>query len=1077
MALEKSKILKSAEKYVATGKISQAIEEYEKILKENPKDWIVMIQVGDLYLKVNKTAEAIEYFQKVADHYYADGFFLKAIAIFKRINKIEPNLTVICIKLADLYLKQGLTMDAKSQLQTVAHHYLSKNQSKDAVQTLQKLIEIEPQNLKTRNDLAKTYQKEGMVPEAIKEYLEISDQLTGKNLMKESLAVLETAYKLDPRNTGILRKILSFYSENQEPGKAAVLLEEAVRLDPTNPEVLGMLAESYADHNQFDKAHQTIDRAIQTSPKKEPLWKTKGDICLKSGDLEGTFFQYSQVVDRLVQRKEPVEGVELLQKITRADSSFFKAWQRLIDLFSMLRQQSNMIAAHASLVDAFISKAMYEDAALYLEKLIKLEPDDSQHREKLRFVKSFLEKTTPSYKPPEPEKVYEVEAAVPKMPAPEFTARGGLQPEPGVTQPKPQPQPRHVTQPPGAAMPSVASLAVPDEEKEYVSEHLIEAEVFNKYGLIDKAVEQLYQIVSKYPHSVATRQKLKEIYLEKGERDKAVEECVHMSRIFRKYGDSDQAEDLLSEARQINPNHPALEKAFKEFPSPAKAADVMGEIEKLAQSIKTKSGSFRIQRPSVKPPAPTPPSSSVPIPSDFGMEIELEKPERVRIEPPAPLVEHLPESTFEEIDFYSGQGLITEARDLLNLLKERHPDDPVVLSRLARLEGEVLPKAVEYMQEEAPEPVFVEEEVSISLGEEIPISVEEALDLAAIEPSVETPSQEARAAESEIEIPGLHIESEAVMEEIQILEEESISGEEEKEEFSISLESEESEGVVQPTIDLADLVSLTSSEGPGEEREPEELVVEVVEEPEEIQVATTDQHLEPTVFAELEDEEVAVREPFAEVNISQAVEAAVTGEDIEKEEGQQPAVIRTSEELFEEEADFFDLAAEMEEGLLSVQSAVEEEKPADGQNYSIEQILIDFKKGVEKQLGAEDYDTRYNLGIAYKEMGLIDEAIAEFQIAAKDPNRLLECCSMLGLCFVEKGMPKLAVKWYQRGLEKEGYSEDEYEGLRFDMAQAHESAGDLAEALEAYQEVYGVNANYRNVAKKVKELQEQLKNK
>src|SRR5215470_16242643 len=98
MAFEKSKILKNAEKFVAAGKISQAIDEYLKILKENSKDWNLMIQIGDLMLKVNRTDEAIELFQKVADHYYDDGFHLKAIAIYKRINKLNPSLTDICMR-------------------------------------------------------------------------------------------------------------------------------------------------------------------------------------------------------------------------------------------------------------------------------------------------------------------------------------------------------------------------------------------------------------------------------------------------------------------------------------------------------------------------------------------------------------------------------------------------------------------------------------------------------------------------------------------------------------------------------------------------------------------------------------------------------------------------------------------------------------------------------------------------------------------------------------------------------------------------------------------------------------------
>ena len=75
-------------------------------------------------------------------------------------------------------------------------------------------------------------------------------------------------------------------------------------------------------------------------------------------------------------------------------------------------------------------------------------------------------------------------------------------------------------------------------------------------------------------------------------------------------------------------------------------------------------------------------------------------------------------------------------------------------------------------------------------------------------------------------------------------------------------------------------------------------------------------------------------------------------------------------------------------------------------------------------------------------MGLVDEAIAEFQLAAKDEGRLLECASMLGICFIEKGMPKLAVKWFEKGLSAPGRTEEEYQGLRYDLASALEQSGE-----------------------------------
>jgi tetratricopeptide (TPR) repeat protein len=108
-------------------------------------------------------------------------------------------------------------------------------------------------------------------------------------------------------------------------------------------------------------------------------------------------------------------------------------------------------------------------------------------------------------------------------------------------------------------------------------------------------------------------------------------------------------------------------------------------------------------------------------------------------------------------------------------------------------------------------------------------------------------------------------------------------------------------------------------------------------------------------------------------------------------------------------------------------------------------------------------------------MGLIDEAIAEFQLAAKDESRLLECSSMLGICFLEKGMAKLAVKWFEKGLTAPDRSEEEYQGLRYDLASALEAAGETDKALHVFTDLYGQDANFRDVATKVRDLRAALR--
>ena len=103
-------------------------------------------------------------------------------------------------------------------------------------------------------------------------------------------------------------------------------------------------------------------------------------------------------------------------------------------------------------------------------------------------------------------------------------------------------------------------------------------------------------------------------------------------------------------------------------------------------------------------------------------------------------------------------------------------------------------------------------------------------------------------------------------------------------------------------------------------------------------------------------------------------------------------------------------------------------------------------------------------------MGLLDEAIGEFQLASKDPERLVDCCSMLGICFLDKNLPELAVKWYRRGLEVPHLEEEKQLGLLYDMGDALAIAGDRDAAYKTFVEIYGVNSNYRDVVPRLQEL-------
>jgi len=134
--------------------------------------------------------------------------------------------------------------------------------------------------------------------------------------------------------------------------------------------------------------------------------------------------------------------------------------------------------------------------------------------------------------------------------------------------------------------------------------------------------------------------------------------------------------------------------------------------------------------------------------------------------------------------------------------------------------------------------------------------------------------------------------------------------------------------------------------------------------------------------------------------------------------------------------------------------------------------------GLEEPDAADDsdFETKYNTAIAYKEMGLLEQAIAEFQDAAGivKPNdgsrRFFNCANLLGHSFMENGMPKLAMKWYQRALEITDLNGDEKQALWYELGVVHESEGEFTEAGKYFEQVYTENVDFRDVRERLKNM-------
>jgi tetratricopeptide (TPR) repeat protein len=193
----------------------------------------------------------------------------------------------------------------------------------------------------------------------------------------------------------------------------------------------------------------------------------------------------------------------------------------------------------------------------------------------------------------------------------------------------------------------------------------------------------------------------------------------------------------------------------------------------------------------------------------------------------------------------------------------------------------------------------------------------------------------------------------------------------------------------------------------------------------------------------------------------------------------QPPAQMTSSQLLS------DLASEVDDLELSPIAPQEASKPAaraaapvSGESVDqLKEVFNDFRQQMGAEEEVEDLETHYNLGIAYREMGLLEEAIGEFQRVGKAVQSgqtfryAMQCYTLLGLSFMDKGQPGVAVMWYERALQTPGLDQESVMALRYDLGIAQELAGSVQAALDSFTQVYAMNIDYRDIAERIAALQ------
>src|SRR5580765_36319 len=226
-AFDRARSLVAAEKFVKAGKMTEAIAEYKKLADDNPRDMNVVNKLGDLLVRAGKVPDALRLFLRIADFYARDGFFLKAIAMYKKICKIEPKNLECQQKLAELYQQQGLATEAKTQFVQVAEALMRQGQGPEAADALRKVLEVDPENHKVRHTLAELLSRSAKPEDAAKEYCNVARLAAARGALDETVQLIRKAVKAAPAHTEA----------------ASVLLMAIVKVEAVPPDALAIATE------------------------------------------------------------------------------------------------------------------------------------------------------------------------------------------------------------------------------------------------------------------------------------------------------------------------------------------------------------------------------------------------------------------------------------------------------------------------------------------------------------------------------------------------------------------------------------------------------------------------------------------------------------------------------------------------------------------------------------------------------------------------------------------------------------------------------------------------------------------
>jgi tetratricopeptide (TPR) repeat protein len=1092
LAANKRKILANAQKYLQKGQLDKALKEYRSLVDVDPRDANSRLKLGDIQLRQGNRDDAVAAYTKVAEQFMQDGFDAKAVAIYKQIAKIDDKRYEIYEPLAELYQRLGLTSEALTALQTAADAYNRDGRKRDALDLLRKMATLDPTNTTSRLKIADLLRQAEMPSDALSEYEAVAEEFERQGAREELLNVYERILELDPQRASALSAVGRALIDQGNAQRAEPFARKLIEADPELPEGHEMLAE-------IQRADGREDAVEETYRKLAEIYRNRGDdskareitqrflasedLATAGGDLGGA--PTDSLMGAMGAPGEPIgssspedsidaatfgDDAEPVGTAAASEPSLAPAPMEPIeapgdepdlgvddDVAAELGEPGGeglstdpeQIMAEASV---YLRYGKADRAIQTLQALLDTEPDHRIALERLGEAQSEAGQS---------------EAAVASWTRAAEVARA-TDDESGF---------RALVERIGSLDAAAAEALGGGGEASQPSEPAaVETPAVSEPETLDDV----------------------DLEIELGDDDGSLTDDVI---------DDDGDLEVDVDISDLDADLPAMPGAADATvmqggfdvsePGAADATVMQADLdvsESGAADATVMQGGFDVSEPGgadatvmqadldVSEPDAAADETPLPGAADETVMQAAESPDDDETDPSASSAPASISEDLEEADFYFNQDLLGEAETLYQRVLEAAPNHSLAQLRLGEIEakrgGDPASSGSEALEQEAAATPDADDTLGDDLadwdelepadaapgtdaGEDAATAADEADDEIEVDIDGEPPDPGETAVAEASEGPG---ETQPELG-VAALDDAADDGSLPPEPAETSAESDEIDVSLEEDLGLDDEADLAvaDDEAPADEEavEDEELPTEYEFEDDEIavdEVASDDVAEDDVAIDEIFEEEVAEQEEPAEEEVEEPDPVADEPLAAEGAEAPDEAASEATFDLAAELSDVFE--SEGEQG--SAASEVGDE--------SFDAIFREFKKGVKEQLSESDFEAHYDLGIAYREMGLLEDAVGEFRIALESSDRKLGCLHMLGLCALDLDRSRDAVAHLEQALALPDVPGDQAAALRYDLGAAFFADGDRARARSEYEAVAAFDPDYQDVQERLGEL-------